>query len=77
MDLTIIHIFFVIATIAGKPLVGDLYEYKFDTMQQCREYVETNPQALHDAVADVLPFIGIPDGVPFKVAYGCRGKDSI
>lgn len=77
MDLTAVHVFFVILTVAGKPVSGDLYEHTFDTMQACREYVEANPQKIADAVEEVRPFIGIPDGVPFKVSYGCRGKDKV
>jgi hypothetical protein len=76
MDPTIIHVFFVIATAVSRPVVGDLYEHTFRTMQECREYIEANPKAIAEAVEEVRPFIGIPDGVPFKVAYGCRGQES-
>ena len=76
MDPTIIHVFFIITTVVAKPVVGDLYERTFNTMQECREYVDANPQAITDAVEEIRPFIGIPDDVPFKVAYGCRGKES-
>jgi hypothetical protein len=77
MDMTVIHIFFIITTVVAKPVMGDLYEYTFRTMQECREYVDANPQAIADAVEEIRPLISIPDDVPFKIAYGCRGKESI
>jgi hypothetical protein len=69
-----IHVFAVIIAIAGPPISVDLLEHTYDTMQQCREYVEANPQAIADAVEEMRPHLGIPDDMPFKVAYGCRGK---
>ena len=77
MDPTIIHVFFIITTVVAKPFSGDLYEHTFKTIQECREYVEANPKAIEEAIEEIRPFISIPDGVPFKVAYGCRGKESI
>jgi hypothetical protein len=77
MDTTVIHIFFIITTIAGRPIVGDLYEHTFSTMQECAAYVEDNKKEIAEAVEEIRPFISVPDGVPFEVAYGCRGKESI
>jgi hypothetical protein len=78
MDPSIIHVFFVITTVIAKPVIGDLYEHTFNTMQECREYVEANRDLVREAVEEVRPFImSIPDGVPFTVAYGCRGKESV
>ncbi len=69
-----IHVFFVIMMLSSKPIVGDLFEYSFDTMEHCRQYVESNPKKIAESVKEMRSFIDIPDGVPFEVAYGCRGK---
>jgi hypothetical protein len=77
MDPSAIHVFFVIAALAGPPQIGDLYEKTFGSMSECAEYVKTpeGKDSIKKSVEEIRPLLSIPDGVPFTVAYGCRGKE--
>ena len=74
-----IHVFFVIAVLAGPPRPVDLLEKTFDTMAKCHEYVLTQEgkDSIQKIIEEVRPLLSIPDGVPFTVAYGCRGKEKV
>jgi hypothetical protein len=73
-----VHIFLVISVLTGqKPMAFDLENRSFDTIGQCKEYVEAHPQEIQESLRVIRGFINIPDGIPYVVRFGCRGKEKI